>query len=322
MQLLNGTLRCFQALHAAKLNLKCLIRPYPAAARCNRCVEQHSRHYANVPALALSHDQFDGPTPDASRSPLITMHGLFGSKQNWRSVSRALAKQTNRRVYTVDLRNHGDSPHADTHNSDGMTADLVAFTHAKSIPKACLMGHSMGGRAAMHFALNNPQLSERLIVVDISPVSIPRTIGEMGSIFSAMKDVSLPADLSLSKGRQAAKEMLMQTVGHDSVDFILLNLRKRPQTGEFYWTCNVDVLHNSLAGFTHYGAHIANLPAFTGPTTFICGTHSPYMNPDDWPEVLKFFPNASLHWLDTGHLVHLEEPHKFIEIVTQFLNEP
>ncbi|XP_064547213.1 sn-1-specific diacylglycerol lipase ABHD11 isoform X2 [Drosophila montana] len=259
------------------------------------------------------------PIPPYHNARLVWLQAELAQREQ----SSGQADQPSRKqVYTVDLRNHGDSPHADTHDSHGMTADLVAFTQAKSIPKACLMGHSMGGRAAMHFALNNPQLSERLIVVDISPVSIPGTIGEMGSIFSAMKNVSLPADLSLSKGRQAAKEALLQTVGSDSVDFILLNLRKRPQTGEFYWACNVDILHNSLPGFSNYGAHIANLPAFTGPTTFICGTHSPYMNPDDWPEVLKFFPNASLHWLDTGHLVHLEEPHKFIEIVTQFLNEP
>ncbi|EDV92051.1 protein ABHD11 [Drosophila grimshawi] len=324
MQLLNGALRCLQAVHAAKLNAtKCLVSTHPAT-QCLGCVAlQQRRHYAeHVPAIAMAHEQFDGPTPDATRQPLITMHGLFGSKQNWRSVSKALAKQTNRRVYTVDLRNHGDSPHTTTHNSFGMTADLLAFTQAKSLSKTSLMGHSMGGRAAMHFALSHPEICERLIVVDVSPVAIPRTVNEMSGIFNAMLDISLPANVAQSKGRQIAKEALLKTVDRDTVDFILLNLRKKPDTGEFYWACNVEVLLKSLHGFSDYGSHIASLPPFTGPTTFICGTQSTFMDPNDWPQILKFFPNATQHWLETGHLVHLEEPHKFIQIVAEFLNKP
>ncbi|TDG39732.1 hypothetical protein AWZ03_013847 [Drosophila navojoa] len=316
MQLLNETLRCLPKSGATKSYIQCLLSAGRAA------VGHQHRHYASIPAIAMSHEQFDGPTPDASRSPLITMHGLFGSKQNWRSISRALAKQTNRRVYTVDLRNHGDSPHTDTHNSIGMTADLAAFTQAKSLSQTCVMGHSMGGRSAMHFTLSYPDLVERLIVVDISPVYIPGTIEDMTGIFQAMLQIDMPPDMSLSQGRQAAKEKLGETVDRSSVDFILLNLRKRPKTGEFYWACNVDVLLNSLPGFTRYGEHIANLPPYTGPTTFICGTRSPYMERESWPEVLKIFPNASIHWLDTGHLVHLEKPQQFIQIVTEFLNDP
>ncbi|XP_023175930.1 protein ABHD11 [Drosophila hydei] len=317
MQLLNESLRCLSTCGATKSFFKCSANVSPAAVRY-----QYRRHYANVPAIAMSHEQFDGSAPDASRSPLITMHGLFGSKQNWRSISRALAKQTNRRVYTVDLRNHGDSPHTSTHNSLGMTADLVAFMQAKSISKTCVLGHSMGGRSGMHFTLSNPNLVERLIVVDISPVYMPRTIEDMTAIFKAMQDIDIPPNMSLSQGRQAAKKKLGETVDQSSVDFILLNLRKKPSTGEFYWACNVDVLVNSLHGFTHYSDHIADLPPYTGPTTFLCGTHSPYMQPESWPEVQKIFPNASIHWLDTGHLVHLEKPQEFIRIVTDFLNNP
>lgn len=311
MQLFSETLRCLRVLHTAKFNVK---------FAANTLGFSSCRQYANIPAIIMSSEQFDGPTTDASKSPLITAHGLFGSKQNWRSVSRAIAKDTNRRVYTVDLRNHGDSPHADTHSSPGMTADISAFMAAHSINKTCLMGHSMGGRAVMHFALTNPQLVDRLIVVDISPVSIPRSIDEMDGIMGAMLGVSLPANLSLSEGRQRSKKQLVNTVGADTVDFILLNLRKRPETGEFYWACNVEVLRRSLTGFLDYGQNIQNKGPFKGPTTFICGTRSPYMDPDDWNQILEYFPNANLHWLETGHLVHLEKPHDFIRLTTQFLN--
>ncbi|KAH8387237.1 hypothetical protein KR093_005746, partial [Drosophila rubida] len=280
------------------------------------------RHYAISKAtpIAMSFELFVTPNTDVRKSPLIIMHGLFGSKQNWRSVGRAIARETNRRVYTVDLRNHGESPHADVHNSAGMTADLSAFLTDNSISKACLMGHSMGGRAVMHFALYNAPLVDRLIVVDISPVSMPKTIGEMNTIMRGMLEVSLPSDMSLSVGRQKAKEILLKSIGRDSVDFIMLNLRKHPRTGEFYWACNVKVLRHSLNGFLDYGRNIHNKGPFLGPTSFICGKKSPYMDPNDWPEVLHFFPNASMNWLPTGHLVHLEKPKEFIKITTEFLN--
>ncbi|KAM8720763.1 hypothetical protein ACLKA7_006752 [Drosophila subpalustris] len=320
MQLFNGTLRCLQSLHAAKFNAKLVAQSYGATNKSSSCLAGQQRNYASVPPIAMSSEQFDAPTSDASKTPLITAHGLFGSKQNWRSVSRAIARETHRRVYTVDLRNHGDSPHTDTHTSPGMTADISAFMAANAIQKTSLMGHSMGGRAVMHFALSNPQLVDRLIVVDISPVSIPKTIDDMTGIMGAMLEVSLPAELSLSEGRQKSKKQLLKTVGADSVDFILLNLRKRPQTGEFYWACNVEVLLRSLPGFLDYGSNIKGMGPFHGPTTFICGTHSSYMNPDDWPQILQYFPNANLHWLETGHLVHLEKPHDFIRLTTEFLN--
>ncbi|KAH8395691.1 hypothetical protein KR222_009524 [Zaprionus bogoriensis] len=315
MQLLSGTLRCLQVLRRTKLSVDFVV---PSNAAAGRCLNR--RHYANVPPIAMSSEQFEGPTPDASRSPLITLHGLFGSKQNWRSVSRALARHTNRRIYAADLRNHGDSPHADTHNSHGMTADIYAFLQSNSIERTSLMGHSMGGRAVMHFALTYPQLVDRLIVVDISPVSIPKTINYMKELLGSMLSLSLPPEMSLSEGRQQTRRQLIETVGPETVDFILLNLRKRPETGEFYWACNVQVLYDSLTGFLGYSANINVLEPFTAPTTFICGNQSSYMNPDDWPAILEFFPNATIHWLDAGHLVHLEKPHEFIAIATDFLN--
>ncbi|XP_060663093.1 protein ABHD11 [Drosophila nasuta] len=323
MQLFNGTLRCLlQAAHrpgkyAAHLSAA-------AAATATRAPQQQwQRHYslsADPAPIAMAYEMFETPNTDTNKPPLMIMHGLFGSKQNWRSVGRAIASKTNRRVFTVDLRNHGDSPHANTHNSAGMTADIKTFLAANGISKVSLMGHSMGGRASMHFSLYNTQLVERLIVVDISPVSMPRTLDEMNSIMLGMQEVVLPSNIPLSEARQRAKQHLLKTVAADSVDFIMLNLRKRPDTGEFHWACNVDVLRSSLNGFLNYGRNIHNKGPFLGPATFICGSHSPYMNPDDWPEVLHFFPNANLHWLETGHLVHLEKPHDFIKLTTDFLN--
>ncbi|XP_030382000.1 protein ABHD11 [Scaptodrosophila lebanonensis] len=287
-----------------------------------RTLTTEQNYAQQVEAVPLSSELFEGPKTDANTAPLITMHGLFGSKQNWRGISKALTSKTDRRIYTVDARNHGDSPHTSSHSSAGMSADVSSFLSTNSLSKACLMGHSMGGRTMMHFALTYPQLTDRLIVVDISPISIPRSFYEMNRIFDAMLNIAVPSNLPMAEGRKLVKEQMKQaTDSMETVDFIMLNLRKKPDTGEFVWACNVQTLHDSLPHFGNYESELQNLKPYNGPTTFICGTRSPFMSPDHWPQVLKYFPNAEIHWLDAGHLVHFEQPQKFIQIVADFLNK-
>ncbi|XP_068159464.1 sn-1-specific diacylglycerol lipase ABHD11 isoform X1 [Drosophila tropicalis] len=289
---------------------------------------KHTRRYAseqepNLEPIVMSTDVFDGPKLDVTQPPLITMHGLFGSKQNWRGISKALSQKTNRRIYTVDARNHGDSPHTTVHSSDSMSADVVAFMEARKLEKACLMGHSMGGRTMMYFALKYPQLTDRLIVVDISPIAVPRSTNEMVRIFDAMINMTVSPSVSMSEGRKLVREQIKQaTDSNETVDFIMLNLRKDPQTGVFSWACNAQLLRDFLPKFQKYGSKLSGLPPYTGPTTFICGTHSPYMKRDHWPQILELFPNASIHWLETGHLVHFEQPQQFLSIVGDFINQP
>ncbi|XP_030381674.1 protein ABHD11-like [Scaptodrosophila lebanonensis] len=265
---------------------------------------------------------FESSNTDAAAVPVIIMHGIFGSKQNWRSICRSLTNKTKRRIYAVDARNHGDSPHTAIHSSEGMSADVLAYMKSIYSQKACLIGHSMGGRTMMYFALTNPQLTERLIAVDISPISIPRTFAGMNKVFTAMLKISVPPNLSLGEGRKLVMNQMKEATAYpDMVDFIMPNLRKKPDTGEFYWACNVHALRDSLPNFEKFKSLISTLPPYSGPTIFICGKNSVFVSDDHWPQILKHFPNAEIQWLDAGHMVHFEQTELFVRAVADFLNK-
>ncbi|KAH8281286.1 hypothetical protein KR018_007943 [Drosophila ironensis] len=289
--------------------------------RTRTCLLPGRRHLSIPAPVAVSFEKFQG-TGASSSPPLVILHGLFGSKQNWRGISRALERVLPRTIYTIDARNHGASPHSPEHSSRAMAEDLRLFLEQQGVPRAACLGHSMGGRSMIHFARLFPDLVERLIVVDISPVSVPRSVEEMSQIFDAMINVELPNTLSMSEGRKVARDRLMQATENATVDFIMLNLRKDKTTGAFSWACNAPVLRDFVIEFDKSQKYLEELAPYTGPTTFICGSRSPYMKLDHWPQVQQMFPNSELHWLDCGHLVHFEKPQEFIALVTEFLNRP
>ncbi|XP_017029230.1 sn-1-specific diacylglycerol lipase ABHD11 [Drosophila kikkawai] len=292
--------------------------PLQALLLLNGFFPTPSSSYSTSEPVEMSFEVYQGEG-QPTQPPLITLHGLFGSKQNWRGISRALVRKVPRKIYTVDARNHGESPHSIVHTSRVMSEDIRLFLEQHQAPKAACLGHSMGGRAMMYFARKYPELVERLIVVDISPISVPRGTEEMKHIFDAMVNLNLSPSLSMSEGRKIAREKLLEATEDETVDFIMLNLRKDPETGAFSWACNASVLRDFLTRFEDYRTNIDQLPPYPGPTTFICGSHSSYMRREHWPEILEMFPEADIHWLDAGHLVHFEQPQEFISIVTEFL---
>ncbi|XP_036319901.1 protein ABHD11 isoform X2 [Rhagoletis pomonella] len=222
-------------------------------------------------------------------------------------------------IFTVDARNHGDSPHTPEHSSAHMAVDSIELMRKQGMAKACVMGHSMGGRTMMHLALKHPELIDRAIIVDISPIALPRDFHTMENIFKAMANVDIPAKHSLGQGRKIAQEQIKEAVGDQStVEFILMNLKKR-DNGEFYWIPNIDSLYKNLRLFNDFFEHIKDLPPFKGPVMFICGNKSNFVDPKSWPQIQQMFPEAELHWLDAGHLVHFEQPEKFINLVVHFL---
>uniref|UniRef100_A0A1B0FI27 sn-1-specific diacylglycerol lipase ABHD11 n=1 Tax=Glossina morsitans morsitans TaxID=37546 RepID=A0A1B0FI27_GLOMM len=285
-------------------------------------IKNHVAAYcSNIQAIDMSYDVFESKNPDNNLSPLIIMHGLFGSKQNWRGVGRALASKMNRKVITVDARNHGNSPHTDDHDSKCMAADIIQLMHRLNFRKVSVLGHSMGGRTMMYFALKYPEMVDKGIIADISPISIPGDISNMGKILLAMKNINIPQDVPMAAGRQLVNADLIKVVpSKETVDFVLLNLRKADD-GKYYWIHNVDALYNNMSAFTKYGEIIKGLPPFKGPVMFICGKNSPYVNPNHWPQIQNIFPNSEIHWLDAGHLVHFQQAAKFIELTVGFLNK-
>ncbi|KAH8287293.1 hypothetical protein KR054_005379 [Drosophila jambulina] len=332
MQRLTKSLRFLPAGTGKRLAQALLLRNGPSPFASSSSIASYSTE-----PVEMSFELYQGEG-QPTQPPLITMHGLFGSKQNWRGISRALVRKIPRKVsvslqfslflsltvsfqiYAVDARNHGESPHSSVHTSGSISEDVRLFLEQHQAPKAACLGHSMGGRAMMFFARKYPELVERLIIVDISPVSVPRGTEEMKHIFDAMLDLNLSPSLTLSEGRKIARESLLEATEDGTVDFIMLNLRKDPQTGAFSWACNAPVLRDFLTRFDNYRTNLDELPPYTGPTTFICGSHSSYMRlREHWPEILEMFPAADIHWLDAGHLVHFEQPQEFISIVTDFL---
>ncbi|XP_054946762.1 sn-1-specific diacylglycerol lipase ABHD11 isoform X3 [Physeter macrocephalus] len=154
--------------------------------------------------VPLAYRLLDG---EATRPPLVFLHGLFGCKTNFNSIAKALAQQTGRRVLTVDARNHGDSPHSPDMSYEAMSQDLQDLLPQLGLVPCVLIGHSMGGRTAMLLALQRPELVERLIAVDISPVESSSSLN-FPNYVAAMRAIDIPDEASLSSARKLADEKL------------------------------------------------------------------------------------------------------------------
>ena len=248
-------------------------------------------------------------TATGSGEPLLILPGLFGSKRNWSSVARQLAEQW--RVITVDLRNHGESPWDDVHDYPAMAGDVAQLIGAQGLQPAAVLGHSMGGKAAMVLALTRPELVSRLIVVDIAPA---RSTANTRAVLQAMQDVPL-AEVTT---RSEAKAAMAEAVPSAGVrDFLALNLTSSPEG--LRWGINLEALANSFDNILGFPAFPAGM-TFAKPTLFLGGGRSPYIQPEHHAEIRRLFPHASIESIpDAGHWVHADAPQAFLEQVTAFL---
>lgn len=258
-----------------------------------------------------------------SAPPLLVLHGLFGSKANWHSLCKAMQLKTRppRKILAVDSRNHGESPHHSEHTYEAMVADVRHLIQEERLgDRVCFLGHSMGGRTAMTFALRYPQLVERLIVADISPVSTPASMNPMAKYFVAMQQVRLPQGVPLSVARQQADTSLASVVPHRGVrSFLLTNLVQTPD-GSFRWRINLHALRSNYANISNFPS-FGSRSSFLGPTTFIVGGSSDYVTTDDHPRIRKLFPKVEFYTIpDAGHWLHSEKPQDFLQIVLEVLN--
>lgn len=240
---------------------------------------------------------------------LIILHGLFGSADNWYSLSKVFANHF--RVYTVDQRNHGQSPHSDEHNYRVLTDDLAEFVADHQIDRPIVLGHSMGGKAAMNFAVAHPDKLSHLIVVDIMPKEYPL---HHEHILAGLRAVNLQT----LQSRSEAEEILKRTIPSDAErQFLLKNLARNEQKG-FEWKINLDAL---AANIDAMGAGLQFDGQFEGPTLMIKGASSRYYKPGDENMVARYFPNTTWVTLDTGHWVQAEKPQEFAAAVMQFLGK-
>ena len=241
-------------------------------------------------------------------APLVILHGLFGCLDNWQSISRRLAARF--RVFALDQRNHGHSPHSPEMNYDVMAGDLRDFMVARAIAGAHVLGHSMGGKTAMQFALSFPVMTGRLIVVDIAPRAYEPAHGE---ILEAL----LSLDPRSFRTRKEAEAALAPTVpGLSERRFLLKNLA-RDSAGAFHWKLN---LQHILANYPALNAAVRGSIAFPGPTLFVQGERSDYIGDRDLPLIHGLFPRAEVRTLPgAGHWVHTDAPEAFTGLVESFL---
>jgi pimeloyl-ACP methyl ester carboxylesterase len=240
--------------------------------------------------------------------PLTILHGLFGSLENWRALSRAFAQSF--RVFALDLRNHGRSPHSEVFNYHAMTEDVREFLQRHDLPSAQVIGHSMGGKVAMQFALTYPDQVDKLVIVDIAPKVYPPSHDD---VFTGLFAVNPPQ----IRSRQEADTTLTPYLPDLALRQFLLKNLERDEAGSFRWRINLDGIHRNyhemLKTFTPEGT-------FTKPTLFIRGANSGYIRDHDLVTIREVFPAAQLTTIpNAGHWVHAEAPQEFARIVMNFL---
>lgn len=241
--------------------------------------------------------------------PMVVLHGLFGSSDNWLTQAKLFANHY--KVFTVDLRNHGQSPHSDEFDYLAMVKDLEEFVDSNGVQSPIIIGHSMGGKAAMNFALAHPDKLSKLIVVDIAPKEYNL---EHYTIAEGLK--AIPVDKITS--RNEADETLSQHVPEPDVRQFLLKNLQRKTSGGFSWKINLPVITDKLSNI---GVDLQFPGSFEKPTLFIRGSRSKYIADNDWQRITEIFPKAELETMDTGHWVQAEKPQEFADTVIQWLSK-
>ena len=244
--------------------------------------------------------------------PLVILHGLFGTLDNWQTLARRWATEAGLRVVSVDLRNHGRSFHSPEHSYALMAQDVLAlFDHLHLGPDTTLLGHSMGGKVAMRLALDHPARLARLIVLDIAPRF--SDMAHQDDILAGLHAVNL----ATIGNRQEADAALAQYIGNlGTRQFLLKNLYRR-EDNSFAWRINLDVLAAQLPAI---GEATESPTPFLKPALFIRGGQSDYITPDDKLHgIPALFPNSQVATVvDAGHWVHAEKPEEIFELVKTF----
>ncbi len=238
--------------------------------------------------------------------PLIIVHGLFGSARNWRVLQKRLAAR--RRVIAVDLRNHGDSFWNADHSYEALADDLAAVIEAAG-GVADVLGHSMGGKAAMLLALTRPEMVRRLIVADIAPVAYGHT--QAGHI-EAMKAVDMAA---VSRRSEADRQLAAHVPNAPLRAFFLQSVALGEHGAR--WKLNLEALGENMPAIMGFPAVAGQ---FDGPVLMLRGANSDYVKPEMRAEILRLFPQAEFADIEgAGHWLHAENPRAFQAAVEGFL---
>ena len=242
--------------------------------------------------------------PDAP--PLIILHGFFASSRNWKFIAERLADR--HRVFLVDIRNHGDSPHHPLMDYPSMSEDIRQFMKRHDLSRISLLGHSMGGKIAMWLALNDPGAIDKLVIADIAPVTYSHSFAKT---ISALK--ALP--LNSLNNRKQAEELLAEAIPELSYrQFLLQNLMLTE--GRYQWRINLDIFERMSTHITAF-PDTDELAPYHKISLFITGKDSNFVEEN---AIQPLFPNAQIITLaDAGHWLHVQQPERFLTAVQNFL---
>ncbi len=253
--------------------------------------------------MELAFEQFG----ESKNPPLIILHGFFASSRNWRAIAEKFA--INFCIYVLDARNHGASPHSETMNYETMATDVADFIAQKNLKNVSLLGHSMGGKTAMWFALNYSNLVQNLIVVDIAPIAYKHSFEPL---INALKNLPL----SELKNRKQAELLLASIIPELSYrQFLLQNLVLK-SGGCYEWRIDLDIFQDNAANILLF-PNIENVSQFVKPTLFLAGGNSKYIKENS---TKTLFPFAQIQVIpDAEHWIHVQQPQAFLAAVTDFL---
>jgi len=256
---------------------------------------------------------------EGSGSPLVIVHGLYGSSDNWVNIGKRLAEKHT--VYMVDQRNHGRSPFSDSHTFNDMRNDLEEFFEKHNIEKATLLGHSMGGKAAMWFAVDFPEKVEKLVIADIAPKDY--FLLKEDSQFYLHQNILLAMmeiDFSKIKSRNDVDDFMAQKIDDVNIrQFLLKNVAKDKMNHQYKWRVNAGVLYDHLdeivSGVNKNWLE-DRIPITSYPVIFIRGMKSKYILPEDEPIIKTIYPDSQIIDIpDAGHWLHAEQPELFMKAV-------
>ncbi|ABZ94948.1 Hydrolase or acyltransferase [Leptospira biflexa serovar Patoc strain 'Patoc 1 (Ames)'] len=238
---------------------------------------------------------------------IIILHGLFGSSKNWVTVGKFLSEFGN--VYTLDQRNHGDSPHSAEHSIQVMAGDLEEFILTHQIQKPVLLGHSMGGLVAMYFDLTHPGLLQELIIQDIAPRSYPFAYdNEIASMSFPLVGFSSRTEIDQEMAKFVSDSFIRQ--------FLQMSL-ERKEDGSYHWKLNVDGLNHARRVFEDVFTFDQTSET---PTLFLLGGESDYIRESDFSLMDRFFDkNQKVRIKGGGHYIHFTHQKEYLDQLGKWL---
>jgi len=255
-------------------------------------------------------------------APLVILHGLFGSSDNWVSVAKSISSSFT--VYLPDLRNHGYSPHNDIHDYISLSSDIFELANELDLRNFFLAGHSMGGKTAVHFALRWPEMLNGLLIADISPfMAVNFRSTEYNQSVTILKTI-LETEISSAVSRNDVERLLSEKITSEKIrGLIMKNLQRSPEN-KFSWKINASSLLKNLErimeGLPRPSGDYSPVTGF--PVLFLKGENSDYLSSGDWSDILKIFPSAELRVIrNAGHWLHADNPEAVSEAFLSLLNQ-